>query len=497
MVLSDENKINDMSYMKYYLINKRCNHINELGEELLSNKEYILRLVSEAKAQPGYVYRYISESLRNDKDFLVEFIKVCSFNVDSFKSFLYKYVDKRLTVDNKEFWDAAKAKGFLFKLESYKDYRYSGSKIEIAKKRLLTEEIKDEPISRIAYITPVKIRDDEDFMFELIKLKPESFEICADVLKRNENFIKKLQTLNNNELNHIIENYMKEKCIDFSQKEEKTKEKHDKEKQDKEKQDKEKHRRMSKKKAYKLLGYNHPNIVLLKKYFAAKEIPEIFCNNNNISFDQFNEILEDIKIYFPKLEEAMKLKEVQIRKIKNVKANIASKKIINKENGILEYAKNDNILILNDVLNNMDDEDNKKIIYNMLLNDMLSDKISIEEYIKLFSYNNNVFFCLRNIKNIIYNFNMSAEEKADIAKKIEIIKRYIEKYNRRQLLNMRIFNGHEMVDVLEENVDLAEKYLKNNNKFVCQHSMFVALTDVIKGKITEKDIIKEYIEEER
>lgn len=457
----------DNAFVMRNLIASQNIMLEAIGDKLANNSEFMLELVS-TYVVPGQMwqgYVKIGYDLKYDMEFVLRFIRVivkkyrdsenCSTLTDSEISKILKAIygiplaNNDFLGYNQYFWREFNHLGF----DAHTPCLYEKPIIKEAKRlaanpNLITTEYNDNYI----------------LMLNVIEINPGLYILASERLKMQENFQKE-----------AIELGVSEEIIDAEK---------DKIIKQNEESRLEKRRYNVKRKmeiSISLYGPNSSNYALVEKYLNETLSIVDFCSQNNIDEDEFK------KIYSMVTENNQEIAEKREKKVKMIRASWAknvkgvSDRIEAEEVYIYELAKD--VRLAYTPIDFVRMADNKLLVSENIIKAILSEKLSMCDFVRLFSKEYNYAKTIKAVKEFLDFVAKECPELAGAGKPIHKarmvinkLKKYEKEYRKEEFVNTkRGFldkdGNTSFVEITDAKLEQVKSYLKAIDEFICNKTV--------------------------
>ncbi len=252
-------------------------------------------------------------------------------------------------------------------------------------------------------------------------------------------------------------------------------------------------------------------IDLVNEYLELKTSKEAFCEKNNLRLDEFNDLIADIS------REDIGLKEEfnkSAKRAADIHINVRNKLtewIISGEKSINEYAKKYSFKYkFPDLIKNCQSQELREKLILKLLDGIKSKEISPSDIINMTSniksnsryedatkeYDNLMMSCKHNSNiNNGYIPSMHSLRNELSSYKLGFNK---EKYLSSNPTVGKIVDGkYDMVQVTEEHVENAKKYLKITGQYICNKTVINMTSKFATGQLNPEEVFRDYTEDQK
>lgn len=476
------------------IIEEKGKTIDIVPEKLANNSEFMLHFVylyTCTKHQWG-VYRKIGEELKYDINFVIEFLKtlvakyksmdnLLGLKQDFFQIIKTVYDDKRLAenvfiYENYDFWNAVKE----LKLHEELDNKTLQSMVkkftmyydEDAKKDVIVQKTLNE---RIEYLVqnPDTLsryqRDDYVLMIKLIKLNPALYVYASDRLKVKTSFANDAiksgvdEDVTKNEKNKIVVQRAKEKIIST-----------------------EASKLQRRKKFENQFGICSVNYQKVEEYLYSSDSFEDFCLKRKVNKSEFKKIFDTVCKLNPEIASRRDERSEILQKELKEESIIVIDKLINDELYIYQFAKENTSLVkINSLVIYATD---KKKIIELIFNAIISKKFSVNDYIRLFSFDyesaiKKIYKFIRYVEREYPEWEGLNNYLYLVRKEIAGLVKYETEYRDCDFLGdkrgVTINEETKLVEITEERLEEIFKYLEENDEYLCNYTVNEAIKKFI------------------
>ncbi|MDF2865718.1 MAG: hypothetical protein K0R72_533 [Clostridia bacterium] len=474
------------------MVSKDGCELKHLSKELRNDKEVVIA----AAYNNGRSLIYASEELKNDREFLLSEIK---------KGYIdYKYI-KDLNDNIKNDKEASIAAIISYKRDLFRSLGYD------------SKHDKDVILTQVKTHGYVNIPEDnlanKEIVHAIVMIDPSVIRLLDVNYKNDINFAKMVlemhpsamvffprQTLENPEINNLLYD---ESGYNRSTGYEKNGYNREwlNESGELKKIFSKSNRKFESKQDY---------INLVNEYLELKTSRKAFCEKNNIRLDEFNSLLADISVEDAGLKEEFNKSAQRSAEVYIHQRNKLIECIISGEKSIYEYAKKYSFKYkFHDLLKNCKSHELSEKLMLRLLDGIKSKEISPSDMINMTSdiksssryedaikeYDNLMMSCKHNNNiNKTYISSMHSLKNELAVYKAGFNK---EKYLSSNPTVGKIVDGKfDMVQVTEEHIENAKKYLKLTGQYICNKTVMNITSKFATGQLNPEEVFKDYTEEQ-
>ena len=284
------------------------------------------------------------------------------------------------------------------------------------------------------------------------------------------------------------------------------KEGYDKEGYDKEGYDKTGYNKylINKKGINKETGTKDDRIILVEEWLGTKYSMGLFAKKNNISEENFFEIVETVKKIYPKLSESIEQKNNRTREVVLFKNKGIAKKMLTGELGVEEFAKDRHLKCDFDLMFRLlKSKEEKTRLTSLILDFINSDNVEITDYFNMFAkgkYKSESFKevekQLETLDGLCKNIPELRKYLNGIKKQKRFVQSYKNPFERNEVSKMGFVdpktNEVKMVEITDEIVESAKKYIYATENFLCSKTMQITMMKIIKEELTKEQIDELY-----
>lgn len=385
--------------------------------------------------------------------------------------------------------DASKYLDLDFHFEKVRN----SNKSRYARRLFILEHVNEIDESNFLNYLNYEDRIDEKFMLELISLNSKFYKFTYSNLKHSKRFQQKAI-----EVNSYAEHYIDEYNSKSKQRKEESKKQIESEQE------------RALREEYEALGDKHPKLVLVREFIGCNTSKKIFIRSKHITEKELDDIIKEVTKIYPELKEQI---ETRNKIGAAIYVNRLNKIIYGLNNGqmtVLDYARgNFGDVKLNRVLENKSyGLDKLDHIRKMVLNSMASGELRMMDYIRLFVSETSSNKYATAIGEIYLFFNRTRlfipelREPNDTVvmayQNVTNLEKYAKPYKESNFLNTKrgfinpATGEPEMVEITEEHISYAKKYLKITDEYLCATTMGETLNKLIRGEISKEEIDERY-----
>ena len=336
-------------------------------------------------------------------------------------------------------------------------------------------------------------RREENFMLELISLNSKFYKFAYPNLKYSKKFQQRAI-----EVNPDVEHYIDEYNSKSKQKKEERKKQIEQEQE------------RALREEYETLGDKHPKLVLVRDFIGCNTSKKTFIRSKHITEKELDDAINEVIKIYPELKGQI---ETRNKVSSAIYVNRLNKIIHGLNNGqmtVLDYARgNFGDVKLNRVLENKSyGLDKLDHIRKMVLNSMASGELRMMDYIRLFvsETSSDIYTTAMSEINMFLQrtrlFIPELREPNDTIymayQNVKNLEKYAKPYKESYFLHTKrgFINPDtgkpEMVEITEEHISYAKKYLKIIDEYLCANTMGETLNKLIRGEISKEEIDERY-----
>lgn len=250
------------------------------------------------------------------------------------------------------------------------------------------------------------------------------------------------------------------------------------------------------------------DIEIVEVWLESKISIQGFAKSKGMSETQFRQKIEDAIKKQPELIERVKQKNKKTQEMVIFRNKVYAYNIVNGELTVDEFSKmrkaGCNYMIMNSLLS----PETKKILDLKLIEYISSGKAEVTDYLNMFCqgiYNEET---LEQAKDVIISLARKCVKDPELREYLKPmrqaqidLKAYKKKFDKNDVQKLGYYDEEKeetvMVQVTEELIEYAKMHIKNNQGYMCHHTMYQALMKIIKGEITREQIQKEHEENKK
>lgn len=500
----DQNRVNDMQYMKNQIMWKSKN-VCLLGEELKNNKSFIIEMVGNKRFRFHWaLLKNMDKDLREDIDFVTFCIRlIVNTGKKDKKTFekIFEIIPKEKVRHNKEFWNTMTELGIV-----EVDYNPNISPVEKAartrKRKLenIISNIEQATVEQFLKVTNADQRNNPEIMLKVLS-RNEALYVCLDErLKRNEEFSQKLISKNTS-IEDIINGETRKREEEKQRKEtEKEQRKREREKRKEEKLQKEKDELIKK---YQKRGEKYQNLILVKKFLISNMSKKTFARKNNITEEKLEEFIKEVSIVYPEIAERLEKRSEKMSAMHVSRMHEIDRKLLLGEISLKQYVR-DNFHgnRISELLSVITDKNDRINMHKLIMQSIASKELTMMDIAKLFSDGTGLEY--QTVINSINKYmTMAGNEIAELKGAPELVRlartyigslsKYSRPFKDKDFINAQKGvidkDGNiNMTTINEQDIRYALKYLRITNEYICYATVNKVILELLKGDITFESI---------
>ena len=254
----------------------------------------------------------------------------------------------------------------------------------------------------------------------------------------------------------------------------------------------------------KITGKKDDRIILVEEWLKTTHSMGGFAAKNGMSEKEFFRLVEEVRKIYPKLIENIEEKNDRTRDVYLFKNKEIAQKLLNGELKIENFAKDRQLKCDFDLMIKLLQSKEEKIqLTSLILDYITTGNIEITDYFNMFAkgkYKKESFKDVEKQLEVIEGVCKSIPELrksiAGIKKQKRILESYKKPFFRNEINRMGYVdpktNKVNMVEITDEIVEDAKRYINITENFLCSKTMQATILKIVKGEITKEQIDELY-----
>ena len=254
----------------------------------------------------------------------------------------------------------------------------------------------------------------------------------------------------------------------------------------------------------KITGKKDNRIILVEEWLKTTYSMGAFAVKNGMSEKEFFRLVEEVRKIYPKLIENIEEKNDRTRDVYLFKNKEIAQKLLNGELKIENFAKDRQLKCDFDLMIKLLQSKEEKIqLTSLILDYITTGNIEITDYFNMFAkgkYKKESFKDVEKQLEVIEGLCKSIPELrksiAGIKKQKRILESYKKPFFRNEINRMGYVdpktNKVNMVEITDEIVEDAKRYINITENFLCSKTMQAIILKIVKGEISKEQIDELY-----